>query len=50
LRAALEKVLRDPRYRENARRRQAEIAGVNGVARAADLVEKAIGTREPVLR
>jgi MGT family glycosyltransferase len=50
LRAALEKVLRDPRYRENARRRQAEIAAMNGVARAADLVEKAIATREPVLR
>jgi MGT family glycosyltransferase len=50
LRAAIEKVLGDPRYRENARRRQAGISEINGVARAADLAEDAFFHRRPVLR
>ncbi|HEY5753520.1 MAG TPA: nucleotide disphospho-sugar-binding domain-containing protein [Chthoniobacterales bacterium] len=50
LRAALEKVLGDPRYREVARRRQEEILQVNGLSRAADLAEKAFATGRIVLR
>jgi zeaxanthin glucosyltransferase len=48
--AAVGKVLGEPRYRENAQRRQEEIRQVNGVSRAADLVEEAFSTRRPVLR
>ena len=50
LRAAVEKVLSEPRYRQNARTRQEEIRAVNGVARAADLIEHAVRSRRPVLR
>lgn len=50
LRAAIERVLGDPSYREKARRLQEEIHRVPGVARAADLAEKAFATRRPVLR
>ena len=50
LRSAIFKVLSDPSYRENARQRQAELLDLNGVARAADIVEKAFTTRQPVLR
>ena len=50
LRAALERVLGDPRYREKARRHQAEIAGLDGVRRAAEIAEEALTTRHAVLR
>jgi zeaxanthin glucosyltransferase len=50
LRAAVERVLGDPSYREKARRLQEEIHRVQGVSRAADLVEQAFATRRPVLR
>lgn len=50
LRAALEKVIGDPQYRETAHRLQAEIAKVNGLARAADIAEKAFLTRRAVPR
>jgi MGT family glycosyltransferase len=50
LRAAVQRVLRDPSYREKARRLQEEIHRVQGVARAADIVEEAFATRKPVLR
>jgi MGT family glycosyltransferase len=50
LRAAVQKVLGEPRYRENAHRRGEEIRKVNGVSWAADLVEEACCTRRAVLR
>jgi MGT family glycosyltransferase len=50
LRAALDKVIGDARYRETARRWQREIQKVDGLARAADVVERAFATRGPVLR
>ena len=50
LRAALEKVISDPRYRETAQRLQREIEKVDGMARAADTAEEAFATRKPVLR
>ena len=48
--AAVQRVLRDPVYREKARRYQQEIAHLNGLALAADIVDQAISTREPVPR
>jgi MGT family glycosyltransferase len=50
LRAALLKLLNDPRYRENARNRQEELRRIDGVRLAADLIEKAFSTKAPVLR
>ena len=50
LRAAIEKVLRDSRYRENARRRQEELRHLNGPALAADIAEQAFTTRREVPR
>lgn len=50
VRAAVERVLREPSYREKAREFQQTIAKTEGVQRAADLVEQAFSTREPVLR
>jgi zeaxanthin glucosyltransferase len=50
LAAAIERVLREPAYREKARRYQQEIAHLNGLARAADIVDQAISLRKPVLR
>jgi UDP:flavonoid glycosyltransferase YjiC (YdhE family) len=49
LRRAVERVLGDPGYRERARTRAAEIAGLDGVRRAADIVEAAFRTNAPVL-
>ncbi len=49
LRRAVERVLGDPGYRERARTRAAEIAGLDGVGRAADIVEEAFRTNRPVL-
>jgi zeaxanthin glucosyltransferase len=50
LRSAIERVLREPSYREKAKAFQAEIAHGSGVAKAADIVEQAFSTRQPVLR
>ncbi len=43
LREAIRKVMEDPSYRAAARRMQAEIQKVDGLERAADLVEQAFG-------
>jgi len=50
LRPAIERVLNNPSYREKARTFQKQIAQETGVQRAADIVEQAVTTREPVLR
>lgn len=50
LRQAIERVLREARYRDNALRLQRSIQQAGGVQRAADLVERAIATGRPVLR
>ncbi|MBF9134860.1 glycosyltransferase [Plantactinospora sp. S1510] len=50
LRAAIDKVLDEPAYRTNARRYQRQIAEVDGLGRAADIVEEAFRTRQPVRR
>lgn len=49
LRRAIERVLGDAGYRERARARAEEIAQIDGVTRAADIVEEAFRTRRPVL-
>lgn len=49
LRQAVERVLGDPGYRTRADARAAEIADLDGVVRAADIVDEAFGTRQPVL-
>ena len=49
LRQGVERVLDDPSYRIRARERAAEIAGLDGVTRAADIVEQAFRTNRPVL-
>lgn len=49
LRAALSRVMGDPGYRERARLRAAEIRELDGVRRAADIVEEALRTGQPVL-
>jgi MGT family glycosyltransferase len=49
LRAAIDQVWGDPSYRQNAQRLQQAIAASGGVARAADIVEQAINTGQPVL-
>ncbi|MCU1263347.1 MAG: hypothetical protein JWO80_6232 [Bryobacterales bacterium] len=49
LRAAIRRVLDIPKYRENARRLQAELNKVNGLERAADLIEAAFRqSRKPL--
>jgi zeaxanthin glucosyltransferase len=48
LRQAVERVLGDPGYRARARGRAAEIARLDGVRRAADIVEEAFRTNRPV--
>jgi UDP:flavonoid glycosyltransferase YjiC (YdhE family) len=45
LRRAVRRVLEDGRYQENARRMQAAIQAANGLERAADLIEGALGRR-----
>jgi MGT family glycosyltransferase len=50
VRQAVERVLGDPVFRERARERSREIANLDGLNRAADIVEKAFYTRAPVLR
>jgi UDP:flavonoid glycosyltransferase YjiC (YdhE family) len=49
LRQAVERVLGDPGYRARARQRAAEITSLDGVGRAADIVEEAFRTNRPVL-
>jgi UDP:flavonoid glycosyltransferase YjiC (YdhE family) len=49
LRTAIDRVWGDPSYRQNALRLQQAIAASGGVARAADIVEQAISTGQPVL-
>jgi MGT family glycosyltransferase len=49
LRRAVERVLNDPGYRERARERAREIASLDGLGRAADIVEAAVRTNAPVL-
>ena len=45
LRAAVEEVLGDPKYRANAKRVAERLARAPGPARAAELVEQLAGTR-----
>jgi UDP:flavonoid glycosyltransferase YjiC (YdhE family) len=49
LRKAVERVLGESGYRTRARERAAEIAGLDGVRRAADIVDEAFRTKQPVL-
>jgi UDP:flavonoid glycosyltransferase YjiC (YdhE family) len=49
LRQAVERVLGNHGYRERADERAREIAGLDGVHRAADVVEEAFHTKSPVL-
>lgn len=49
LRQAVERVLADSGYRSRARERAHEIASLDGVGRAADIVEEAFRTNRPVL-
>jgi len=48
MRGAVARVLGDPGYRTRARTRAAEIARLDGLVRAADIVEEAFGTNAPV--
>jgi len=50
LRATVEKVLRDSRYRENARRRREKIRTTNGLPLAANIAEQEFSTRCKVIR
>jgi MGT family glycosyltransferase len=49
LQVAINTVLGNPSYRDNALRLQASIRQAGGVKQAADIVERAIATRQPVL-
>jgi zeaxanthin glucosyltransferase len=49
LRAAIEKVLTEDSYKQNAARLQAAIRRAGGVSRAADIVERVAQTGQPVL-
>ncbi|WP_017653753.1 glycosyltransferase [Fortiea contorta] len=49
LRDAIQKVLIEDGYKQNALRLQAAIQRAGGVSRAADIVEQAVSTRQPVL-
>lgn len=49
LRTAVNQVLANPSYRENAVRLQASIHRTGGVSKAIDIVEQAVATRKPVL-
>jgi len=48
LRSAIDRVWDDPSYRQNAQRLQQAISASGGVARAADIVEQAISSGQPV--
>jgi UDP:flavonoid glycosyltransferase YjiC (YdhE family) len=45
LRHAIRQVLENARFGENARRLQSEIQAVNGLERAADIIEKSFNVR-----
>jgi UDP:flavonoid glycosyltransferase YjiC (YdhE family) len=49
LRAAIQQVLTEDSYKNNASRLQDAIARAGGVRRAADIVEQVISTGKPVL-
>ncbi len=49
LRAAIQKVLTEDSYKQNATRLQDAIGRAGGVSRAADIIEQAVSTRKPVL-
>ncbi|ELR97320.1 glycosyltransferase [Gloeocapsa sp. PCC 73106] len=48
LRTAIERVLREPSYKENAIRLQQAILNAGGVTKAVDIIEQAIAIGEPV--
>lgn len=50
LRSAVTRVLRDPCYRESARKMRDSIQATNGAERCAQIIEQVIATRKPVLR
>lgn len=50
LRAAVERVLTDPGYRRRAEEARREIERADGLRRAADIAERALSTRQTVLR
>jgi UDP:flavonoid glycosyltransferase YjiC (YdhE family) len=50
VRAAVQSVLREPRYRQAAQRIQAELAMLDGPGRGADLLEQLAQMRQPILR
>ena len=50
VRVAVRSILADPKYRENARRIQAELATKDAAAEAATLLERLAETQAPVLR
>lgn len=50
LRKAIQSVLTQPKYRDNAKKMQVAIQNSGGVKYAADIVEQAIATGKPVLR
>ncbi|MGK7885285.1 MAG: glycosyltransferase, partial [Crocosphaera sp.] len=49
LRTAIQKVLTEDSYKQNALRLQAAIKKAGGVSRAIDIVEQAVSTRKPVI-
>jgi MGT family glycosyltransferase len=49
LRGAVQRVLTEDSYKQNALRLQAAIRQAGGVSRAADIIEQAISTGKPVL-
>ena len=49
LKAAVQRVLSEPSFAENAARLREAIARTQGVVRAADIIEKVLETRQPVL-
>ena len=50
LRASVERVLHEPRHRVQAEQWKAQIARGDGLAQAANIVEQAISTLQPVRR
>ena len=49
LHAAIRRVLREDSYKQNALRLQNAIDRAGGVTRAADIIERVVATRQPVL-
>ena len=49
-RARVRRVLSEPHYRASAQRWKAEIARAEGLSQAANIVERAMESRQPVLR